>query len=67
VGAIGADRTAIRLSPGNPHRAFLANPDLPARFAAGALLNEIDEPHLYTPGPRGYTDYPTLDTAAVAC
>lgn len=52
-------------------RAFIANPDLPARFAAGAFLNSIDERHLYTPGPRGYTDYPTLDpvldAAAVAC
>jgi N-ethylmaleimide reductase len=42
-------------------RAFLANPDLPARFAVRAPLNPIDHTHLYTPGPRGYLDYPMLD------
>ena len=41
-------------------RAFLANPDLPARFAAGAELNEVDPTHLYGWGPEGYTDYPAL-------
>ncbi|TNM31204.1 alkene reductase [Streptomyces sedi] len=41
-------------------RAFLANPDLPARFAAGAPLNAIDRDGLYGWGPEGYTDYPTL-------
>lgn len=39
---------------------FLANPDLPARFAAKAPLNEADPATFYTPGPRGYTDYPAL-------
>ncbi|MFE0426243.1 alkene reductase [Streptomyces sp. NPDC058953] len=39
-------------------RSFIANPDLPERFAAGAPLNEIDHTHLYTHGARGYTDYP---------
>ncbi len=40
---------------------FLANPDLPARFKAGADLNEPDPSTFYSPGPRGYTDYPTMD------
>ncbi|KAB8164669.1 alkene reductase [Streptomyces sp. 3MP-14] len=44
-------------------RAFLANPDLPARFAAGAELNEVDPTHLYGWGPEGYTDYPSLPPA----
>jgi N-ethylmaleimide reductase len=40
--------------------AFLANPDLPARIRAGAPLNVPDPKTFYTPGPAGYTDYPTL-------
>jgi N-ethylmaleimide reductase len=43
---------------------FLANPDLPARFAAGADLNTPDPATFYCPGAKGYTDYPTM--AAVA-
>ena len=39
---------------------FLANPDLPARFAAQAALNDADPATFYTPGPRGYTDYPAM-------
>ncbi|MBT3068009.1 alkene reductase [Rhodoferax sp. U11-2br] len=39
---------------------FLANPDLPARFQAGAALNAPDASTFYTPGAKGYTDYPTL-------
>ena len=41
-------------------RPFLANPDLVARLRAGAVLNEPDMATFYTPGPKGYTDYPTL-------
>ncbi|MGW4797823.1 alkene reductase [Nonomuraea sp. NPDC004297] len=41
-------------------RAFLANPDLPARFARNAPLNRLDPTHLYTHGSTGYTDYPRL-------
>ena len=40
--------------------AFLANPDLPARIQANAALNAPDPKTFYTPGPAGYTDYPTL-------
>jgi len=39
---------------------FIANPDLPARFAANAPLNAVDMGTLYAPGPKGYTDYPAL-------
>lgn len=39
---------------------FLANPDLPARFAAGAPLNSAHPEKFYSPGPEGYTDYPTM-------
>jgi N-ethylmaleimide reductase len=39
---------------------FLANPDLPARFRADASLNAPDPATFYTPGAKGYTDYPML-------
>jgi len=41
-------------------RGFLANPDLLARWKAGAPLNAPDMSTFYTPGEKGYTDYPTL-------
>lgn len=40
---------------------FLANPDLPARIQAGAPLNAPDAATFYSPGPKGYTDYPFLN------
>lgn len=40
--------------------AFLANPDLPARIQAKAPLNTPDSSTFYTPGAKGYTDYPTM-------
>jgi len=43
---------------------FLANPDLPERFAKNAELNAPDRATFYTPGEKGYTDYPTLEQAA---
>jgi len=43
---------------------FLANPDLPERFAEDVELNEPDKATFYTPGEKGYTDYPTLEKAA---
>ena len=42
-------------------RAFLANPDLPARIAAGGLCNEPDADTFYGGGATGYTDYPALE------
>jgi N-ethylmaleimide reductase len=39
---------------------FLANPDLVERWKTGAALNAPDMATFYTPGPKGYTDYPTL-------
>ena len=39
---------------------FISNPDLPKRFRLGAPLNEPDQTTFYTPGERGYTDYPVL-------
>lgn len=45
---------------------WLANPDLVARLAAGAPLNRWDMETFYTPGPKGYTDYPALAAPAAA-
>lgn len=43
-------------------RIFLANPDLPMRFAKNAPLNKYDRSTFYTSDPVvGYTDYPFLD------
>ncbi|MEO8354192.1 MAG: alkene reductase [Chthoniobacteraceae bacterium] len=42
---------------------FIANPDLPARFATNAPLNMPDPSSYYSPGSEGYTDYPTLSAA----
>jgi len=39
---------------------FLANPDLVDRWKTGAPENEFDMATFYTPGPKGYTDYPAL-------
>jgi N-ethylmaleimide reductase len=39
---------------------FLANPDLPARVKAGAELNVPDAATFYSPGVKGYTDYPAM-------
>ena len=39
---------------------FLANPDLPQRFASGAALNAPDPATFYADGAKGYTDYPAL-------
>ena len=45
---------------------FLANPDLPERFAIGAPLNAPDTATFYGGGARGYIDYPSLQKQAVA-
>ena len=43
-------------------RAFLANPDLVDRLRHDAPLNAVDPQTFYTPGEKGYTDYPALNT-----
>ena len=42
-------------------RPILANPDLVTRWKTGAALNAPDMDRFYTPGPKGYTDYPALN------
>jgi N-ethylmaleimide reductase len=41
-------------------RPFLANPDLMERWKIGAPVNAPDMDTFYTPGPKGYTDYPVM-------
>ncbi|WP_405738978.1 hypothetical protein OG422_02010 [Streptomyces sp. NBC_01525] len=41
-------------------QAFIANPDLPARFASRAPLAEPKPDLIYGPDVAGYTDYPPL-------
>ncbi len=41
-------------------RPFIANPDWVARMQSGVASNDLDMSTFYTPGPKGYTDYPTL-------
>ncbi|HVS76183.1 MAG TPA: alkene reductase [Steroidobacteraceae bacterium] len=42
---------------------FIANPDLPARFLSGAVLNTPNSDTFYRGGATGYTDYPALGEA----
>lgn len=41
-------------------RPFISNPDLVERMQNEGPLNSPDMSRLYTPGPQGYTDYPSL-------
>lgn len=64
-GGYDAARAESDLAAGNADliavgRPFLANPDLVARWRTGAALNPPDMSTFYTPGPKGYTDYPTI-------
>ena len=40
---------------------FIANPDLVDRWKTGAAENAWDMATFYTPGPKGYTDYPMME------
>jgi N-ethylmaleimide reductase len=43
---------------------FISNPDLVERFQSGAELTRADSATFYSPGPKGYIDYPALRSAA---
>jgi len=45
-------------------RSFLSNPDFVERIKANAELNPVDFDTLYTPGAKGYTDYPMSSALA---
>ncbi|MEN2283350.1 alkene reductase [Algoriphagus sp. SE2] len=44
---------------------YISNPDLPVRFENNAQLAEWDQNTFYTPGEKGYTDYPLLEESIV--
>ncbi len=45
---------------------YISNPDLVTRFQKAAALNQPDKATYYTPGAKGYNDYPRLDVPAPA-
>ena len=47
-------------------KAFLANPDLPARLRAHAPLNAPNPDTYYAGGAEGYVDYPALEWVSSA-
>ncbi len=64
-GGYDGDRAETELAAGKGElvafgRPFLANSDLIERIKHGAELNAPNMDLFYTPGPEGYTDYPTL-------
>ncbi|MGV7223777.1 MAG: alkene reductase [Nitrospinales bacterium] len=65
-GGYDADRAENDLSAGKCDliavgRPFLANPDLVERWKIGADINAPDMDTFYTPGAKGYTDYPVIE------
>ncbi|MBO0932367.1 alkene reductase [Fibrella aquatilis] len=69
-GGYDADRAEATLAEGKAQliafgRPFIANPDLVERMEAGTDLNQPDFSTFYTPGEKGYTDYPSLAEATV--
>ena len=62
VGCIGRGKQVIEDGYADAvafSKQFIANPDLVERIAQGAKWNRWDEATFYTPGAKGYTDYPT--------
>ncbi|MCK6459213.1 MAG: alkene reductase [Planctomycetes bacterium] len=65
-GGYDKERAERDLAAGRGHlvafgRPFIANPDLPERLRTGAKLAAPDMNTFYTPGEKGYTDYPALN------
>jgi N-ethylmaleimide reductase len=65
-GGYDAERSEKDLTAGKADliavgRPFLANPDLVDRWKTNASVNDPDMDTFYTPGPKGYTDYPILE------
>ncbi len=65
-GSLTADEYATGIEAGTMDligfgRMFISNPDLPLRLAQDAPLSQPDYETIYTPGSKGYTDYPSWD------
>lgn len=70
-GALDRDKGEARLRQGLAEavafgQAWIANPDLVDRLAAGMPLAVADPETFYQGGSRGYLDYPTLSEAGAA-
>ncbi len=68
-GGYDRDRAEADLVAGLGHlvaygRPFISNPDLPVRLEQGLELAQPDFGTFYTPGPKGYIDYPTAEAAS---
>jgi N-ethylmaleimide reductase len=61
--AVIADGSADLVSYAQP---FIANPDLPARFARGIALAHGDRATFYQGGAHGYVDYAAAEDSAPA-
>lgn len=64
-GSYTKERSAADLAEGKTDlvafgKPYLANPDLVERLKTDASLNSMDADTLYTPGEKGYADYPFL-------
>jgi N-ethylmaleimide reductase len=64
-GGYDAERAEADLAAGKGDlvafgRPFIANPDLVTRMKTGAEIATPEQDTFYTPGEKGYTDYPTL-------
>lgn len=69
-GGFDYERATETLARGNADlvsfgRLFLANPDLPERFAKHAPLNRPDHATFYEGKESGYVDYPTFGAEAI--
>jgi N-ethylmaleimide reductase len=68
AGGFDASRGEVELKEGKGDliafgRPFLSNPDFVKRIRQGAELNQPDFNTFYTPGEKGYNDYPVLTGA----
>ncbi|GBF43551.1 NADH:flavin oxidoreductase [Leptospira ellinghausenii] len=64
-GGYDSQRAEADLTSGNANlvafgKPFLANPDLVTKFQKNIPLANFDEATLYTPGEKGYIDYPLV-------
>ena len=71
-GGFSFERASAYLAQGDADlisfgRLFLANPDLPKRFAKRAPLNVPDHATFYGGGEKGYIDYPALEVNSACC
>ncbi len=70
-GGYDADRAEADLAAGKADvvafgKPFISNPDLVERFKVHSALTDFDMSTFYTPGEKGYTDYPVATKKELA-